>query len=435
MVSIRHARSEEPAADFYVSTEGSDAWSGTLAVPNQQQSDRPFATLERARDAVRESGQNRSGDVTVLVRGGLYRLAKTVVFALQDSGHGESTVTYAAYPSETPVFSSGREIRDWKTLTTAPAGLRKEAFGKVQVASVSRSFRALFDAEGLLPRARSKGFIPREDGSRTELHFPAGRLKNWPNITDVEILVRPHHAWVLNILPMESVDERRQIARTSIAATYAMNPLHFLKQTESCWVENALEELDEPGEWVLNTQAGKLYFWPRNDSPVLAPQLTELIRVEGDVDKEGPTDKPVRNLRFRMAAGVSWYGPCDFENIDLSNHDDRADFRDRFEARIMGSDSGTQDKSTRYREVSPINYLSKGSPPLLMIPGNKDTTIPVKHAYYMKKRADGVGAPFEIMIIKNSGHNWRRVDADIEPSRESIIERTIQFFVDQLSVS
>lgn len=299
MVLISHARSEEPAADFYVSTEGSDAWSGTLAVPNQQQSDGPFATLERARDAVRESGQNRSGDVTVLIRGGTYRLAKTVVFSLQDSGHGESTVTYAAYPGETPVFSSGQEISDWKRLTNAPAGLPKEAFGKVLVASVSSPFRALFDAEGLLPRARSKGFIPREGGSRTELRFPAGRLRNWSNIEDVEILVRPHHAWILNILPLESVDERRQIARTSIAATYAMNPLHFLKQTESCWVENALEELDVPGEWVLNTMEGKLYLWPRNDSPVLAPQLTELIRVEGDVDKEGPTDKPVRNLRFR----------------------------------------------------------------------------------------------------------------------------------------
>ena len=60
-----------------------------------------------------------------------------------------------------------------------------------------------------------------------------------------------------------------------------------------------LEELDEPGEWVLNTKEGKLYLWPRNESPVMAPQLTELIRVEGEIDKEGPKDMPVRNLCFR----------------------------------------------------------------------------------------------------------------------------------------
>ncbi|MFC1766893.1 hypothetical protein ACFL6U_33065 [Planctomycetota bacterium] len=39
-------------------------------------------------------------------------------------------------------------------------------------------------------------------------------------------------------------------------------------------------------------------------------------------------------------------------------------------------------------------------------------------------------APVEIMIVKNSGHNWRKVGADIEPPREVIIERTVQFFVD-----
>jgi dipeptidyl aminopeptidase/acylaminoacyl peptidase len=131
-----------------------------------------------------------------------------------------------------------------------------------------------------------------------------------------------------------------------------------------------------------------------------------------------------------MVAGVSWYGPCDFEKTDLFNHDDRPDFRDRFGPRILGSDSGLQEKLTRYREMSPINYLTPTSPPLLMIQGDKDTTIPVKHAYYMQEKAAALGAPVEILIVKNSGHNWRRVGADIGPSRQEIVDRTVQFFVD-----
>ena len=133
-----------------------------------------------------------------------------------------------------------------------------------------------------------------------------------------------------------------------------------------------------------------------------------------------------------MVGGVSWYGQCDFEKIDLFNDDDRADFQDRFETQIMGSDSGANDKLTRYREFSPVNFLSKDSPPLLMIQGDQDTTIPVKHAYDMKEKADEANAPVEIMIIKNSGHNWRRVDADSAPSREAIIERTEEFSVEHL---
>jgi hypothetical protein len=117
----------------------------------------------------------------------------------------------------------------------------------------------------------------------------------------VEIVVRPHHAWIVNILPLASVDEKEQMAETSIDATYAMNELHFLKseRIKNCWVENVLEELDEPGEWVLNTKEGKLYLWPRGDTPVLYPGLIEYIRVEGKIDKEGPVDVPVRNLCFR----------------------------------------------------------------------------------------------------------------------------------------
>lgn len=288
-----------PTADFYVAPHGSDAWSGTLAEPNSQKSDGPFATLERARDAVRASGRNRKGNVVVLIRGGIYRLKKTVVFGLKDSGGTKSTVTYAAYPGETPVFSGGREIKTWKKVTAALPGLPKAAVGNALVADVSGRFRSLFDAQGVLPRARSKGFIPPRGGSRNRLRFPKGRLKNWSNLDDVEIVVRPHHAWIVNILPLEAVDEQQQIARTSINATYAMNHLHFLRTTPSCWVENVLEELDEPGEWVLNTKAGKLYLWPRDKSPIVAPQLTELIRVEGGIDKQGPKDTPVRNLRFR----------------------------------------------------------------------------------------------------------------------------------------
>ncbi len=63
-----------------------------------------------------------------------------------------------------------------------------------------------------------------------------------------------------------------------------------------------------------------------------------------------------------------------------------------------------------------------------MIQGDKDTTIPVKHAYQMQEKGKELGASVEIMIIKNSGHNWRQVDAPIDPTREEIIDRTVRFF-------
>lgn len=281
-----------PKADFYLSPQGNNEWSGTLASPNSQQTDGPFATLERARDAVRELKKTKSTDIKVFIRAGTYTLTKTVVFGLQDSGTEEATITYAAYPNETPVFSSGREITAWKKVTGKLPNLPSAAQGKVWEADVKGRFLTLYDAQGMLPRAQSEHIPSLTGGTSTSLHFPKGRLKNWSNIEDVEMLVRPTRAWVMNVLPLKSVDEKKNIAHTRIPATYGMNKKGF-------WLENVLEELDQQGEWVLNTKESKVYLWPRDDSPVYAPQLIEFIRVEGKIDELGPIDVPVRNIHFR----------------------------------------------------------------------------------------------------------------------------------------
>lgn len=143
-----------------------------------------------------------------------------------------------------------------------------------------------------------------------------------------------------------------------------------------------------------------------------------------------PGDEALAGQSYTMVAGVSWYGPCDFEDSQLFNHDDRPDFRDRFGPRILPSGTDTESKLSRYREMSPVNYLTKSSAPLLMIQGDKDTTIPVKHAYRMQKEAKKLGAAVTILIVENAGHNWRKVDADIKPTREEIVAKTVAFFVE-----
>ena len=144
-------------------------------------------------------------------------------------------------------------------------------------------------------------------GDQRTLHFPEGALKNWDNLEDVEIQVRPSRAWVINMLPLASVDEAAGVATTGVSATYEMGPLPGYLHNPSgavVWVENILEALDEPGEWVVNTKTRKIYLWPSDPAPdgsprgILAPSTTELIRVEGEIDYDGPTDTPVRGIAF-----------------------------------------------------------------------------------------------------------------------------------------
>ncbi|MGJ8744437.1 right-handed parallel beta-helix repeat-containing protein [Polaribacter sp.] len=291
--AIAQINSEIPSADFFVSTQGSDNWSGTLAAPNTSKTDGPFATLEQAKNAVRKLKKNKTKDITVLIREGVYQLRKTVVFDLKDSGSDNQNIVYQAYPNETPVFSSGKEITGWEKVTTALPGLPKEAVGNIWEAKVSDKFLTMYDDEGMLPRAQSKRYVPLKGSKKNKLLFPKGTLKNWSNVEDVEILVRPTRDWIVNMLPLKSVDEKKGVALTSVDATYAITKKGF-------WVENVLEELNQQGEWVLNTKEKKVYLWPRNNKfSIVAPTLLELIKVEGKIDFKGATDIPVKNLHFR----------------------------------------------------------------------------------------------------------------------------------------
>jgi acetyl esterase/lipase len=143
-------------------------------------------------------------------------------------------------------------------------------------------------------------------------------------------------------------------------------------------------------------------------------------------------DPELAKYSYKTVAGVSWYGPCDFQDPQLFNHDDRENFKDRFGGRIMSGGANPDDKEDRYREMSPVSYLTKDSPALLMIQGNKDTTIPVKQAYRMQEVLKTIKAPVEIIIVENAGHNWRPVDGEVTPSRDEIINLTIEFFTDHL---
>ncbi len=145
-----------------------------------------------------------------------------------------------------------------------------------------------------------------------------------------------------------------------------------------------------------------------------------------------PGDEGLAEVDYKVVAGLSWYGPCDFEKESLFNHDDRPDFRDRFGPRIVNADDSAEEKLRLYREMSPINYLTKESPPLFMIQGDSDTTIPVKHARYMEARAKEIGAPVTTLIVENAGHNWRKAGAEISPTRDEIVAASVRFFVDQL---
>ncbi len=305
----------EIKAHLYVSPEGSDTFSGKIAEVTEN--DGPFKTLQRAKEAVREFKKSTRDDIIVMLRGGDHYLNETLVLGLEDSGKKGQDIIYRNYPGEKPVITTGINITGWKKAGNLPAELPAAAKDKIWVADVPEDIGklyVLFDGDTWLPRARSQGLFTTNqakngaDAWRTEnlpernkIFFKKGDITNSERVQDIEILIIPSLVWAMNVLPIESIDEEKGLATTSIYATYKPG-LNFMdKKSPNLWIENDFQYLDEPGEWVYDSFKNKLYHWPVGEKPsndIFAPSLTELVRVEGDIEYDDSMDVPVNNIVF-----------------------------------------------------------------------------------------------------------------------------------------
>jgi len=283
---------------LYVATNGNDKWSGRFATPNADGTDGPFATLARARDAVRalRTGPGGCADaVTVLVRGGTYVLAEPLVFQPQDSGCLEAPVTYAAHEGECPVVSGGREIAGWRPVEVN--GRHAWAADLSEVKAGEWYFRELFVNGRRCPRPRQPKegyyrFTASVDAPKDaawnepcrQMTYAEGDLQPWQHLDDVEVVAFTR--WVDSRLPIESLDEASRTVTFGKPSVFKLED----EKTGSAgryWVENVFEALDAPGEWYLDRDAGLLYYLPLpGEEPgnvtVSAPRLEQLLRFEGD---------------------------------------------------------------------------------------------------------------------------------------------------------
>ncbi len=140
-------------------------------------------------------------------------------------------------------------------------------------------------------------------------------------------------------------------------------------------------------------------------------------------------DEDLFSYSYKIKAGVSWYGPGDFTKVKLFETDDASKNPDRFGERILRNAPDKKSKKELYEEMSPVYYLSKDSPPLYIMAADNDTTIPVAHAYHIKKEADCKKANVELFIVKNAGHNWREAGGEIEPTLQIISQKTVDFIL------
>ena len=286
---------------LYVATNGSDRWSGRLAAPNAARSDGPFATLEGARDALREvRRQGAPRPATILVRGGRYVLDRTLLFTPEDSGTAEAPVAYRAYPGETPALLGGIPVRGWMrhkggifVASLAGQGMSRFRFHQLFFRGERQILARHPNRDAAHPH--TGGLLYVDAGAqpeKTTFHYDQGEIpfERWGDHSQAEVNIFPYNCWDHNIIPISEVDTESRTVRLRYPVAGRIH------EANRYFVQNVLATLDAPGEWFVDYATGNLHFWPPQgkvaDGDVIVPVLENLVQISGTADE------PVRHLTF-----------------------------------------------------------------------------------------------------------------------------------------
>jgi hypothetical protein len=279
----------EAAADqatFFVAPGGSDANPGTEA--------QPFASIERARQAVRSVNKEMTGDIRIVLRGGTYRIDRTIAFDADDSGAGGHNVIYQAQAGETPIVSGGKPVVGWQP----------DQHGRWKAPAPVDDFRQLYVNSVRATRARGKMPAKLELAGEDGYTTTAVEMADWKNPADLEFCYAIE--WCHTRCKVQSIQREGDKARITMLQPYFTQAKTKegvnVTAPQEMHIENALELLDEPGEWYLDRPAKTVYYMPRpgedmRTAEAIAPAVEKLVELRGTLDR------PVHNICF---AGITF---------------------------------------------------------------------------------------------------------------------------------
>ncbi len=337
---------------FHVTPNGNDSWSGTKSAARKPNG--PFATLERARDAVREARRaGETGPVTINVAPGTYRVSGTLELGQEDGGTSAGPVIWRGKSGA--VLTGGIEVTGWSPVLNGPVLKRLDPNARVRVRQADLRALGIEDFGSIDPsgnrlevywngkfqtiaRYPDEGWLKIEDvpqnGPRMlnrgldrdkspvprgrhygRFTYPGDRPSRWSKNDDIWVHGYWTWDWSDQYLHVAAIDTtKREIIPTE--------PHHGYGYTKGqrFYFLNILEELDAPGEWYLDRATGILYFIPPSpggtvtvsvlNEPMIAVSGAENLNIAGfafECSRAGA-------IRIEGGAGVTVAG-CTFSNL------------------------------------------------------------------------------------------------------------------------
>ena len=314
------------AGEIYVSLQGNDKNPGTKEAP--------FNTLNRAIKQAREWRRlNRpevSGGIYIRLEEGVYAQRNSLFLRPEDSGTSDSPTVICAVDGAHPVISGGVAVTGWKRGCNHPAipeklrqkiwsaeapliGNRRVETRQMWVNGHKVQRAAQFPDGGL---ERMIDFNPEEQ----TITIPVSQSVNserLQNAGQLEMIV--HQRWAIAILRVKSIDVKdgQAVVRfhepeshLEFAHPWPQPVIGGEKGNSSFCLTNALELLDQPGEWFQEYPSGTIYYYPQasenmETAEVIIPTLETLVTIDGTLSR------PVKHIQFNgiTFAHTSWMRP------------------------------------------------------------------------------------------------------------------------------
>lgn len=297
------------ARDVYVATTGDDANPGTQ--------DRPWASVAKAVAAMRGAGPG-----TIWIGPGEYYLETGLVFDAQHAGTPDRPLVMRATEPGAVRLTGARTVQGLRPITADEARdlISPEARQHVLVADLSAlgfpplaplpdKHRDHGQAEVVFgdqpmqsARWPNEGFVEFDkvvdSGASGITHwvsrevyrpgsfvFPGDRAKRWNFERGVWLHGFWCYEWSDEVLKAASYDPATGELRLAAKHAYGIGSPHRPDAKHPFYALHVFEELDQPGEYYLDRQNNRLFFWPPGDVTQTPVRLTlcrqPLLRADG----------------------------------------------------------------------------------------------------------------------------------------------------------
>ncbi len=290
------------AKELFVSPSGKDTNAGT--------SEKPFASFNRALAGTKKLAGKEA--VTVWFQEGTYYLDKTIQIGAEFSGTPEKPILFSALPGAKVIVKGSQVLakpnwekyKDGIVVAQIPEGLY---FDQLFV-NGKRQIRARFpNYDEQNPLRGGEGYVQVTDGTNRRydewFSYDPEKFtqKIWKNPETGIVHGFQSHNWgnmQYRIKGIDRVENKILLGEGGwqLQRSYGIGG----KGNGASWVfvDNIFEELDTPGEWFLDTNTSKLYYYPQagldiNGATFEIPVIKDLIRLKGS------SANPVKNISFK----------------------------------------------------------------------------------------------------------------------------------------